>query len=82
MSEPALLEPKVSKEKPKRDDRAVKIARDLAVMMNFIVDAGSTEYESVAEFLSAIARPAVEREYKKALEHFNRRQPRKEGGSQ
>jgi hypothetical protein len=64
--------------KPKRDDRAVKIARELAVMMNFIVDSGSTEFDTVASYLSAIARPAIERDYEKALQHFVRARPRKE----
>jgi hypothetical protein len=79
MPAPSTLEPpRVATPKPKRDDRAVKIARELAVMMNFIVDSGSTEHESVAEYLSTIARPIIERDYEKAQRHFPK--PKKGGG--
>jgi hypothetical protein len=60
------------------DDRAVKIARELWVMMNFIIDSGSTEHETVAEYLSSIARATIERDYEKAQRHFK---PKK-GGSE
>lgn len=72
MSAPTLTEhpPVANSPKPKRDDKVVKIARELWVMMNFIIDSGSTEHETVAEYLSAIARSTIERDYDKAQRHF------------
>lgn len=79
MSATEVLEPRVPTDKPKRDDRAVKIAKDLAVMMNYIVDTDFTGHDSVAEYLSHIVRPIVERDYKKATEAFEQRKKRENG---
>jgi hypothetical protein len=79
MPPPSVLEhpPVGASPKPKRDDKAVKIARELWVMMNFIIDSGSTEHETVAEYLSSIARSTIERDYEKAQRHFK---PKRGGG--
>lgn len=74
--ESAVMERTVAKDKPKRNDRAVKIEKDLAMMMNYIVDTEFTPHGSVAEYLSSIVRPIVERDYKKAAAAFEARKPK------
>lgn len=52
------------KAKPKRDDKAAKIARDLVRKAKFIAD---TKGISIAEYLSDKLRPIIERDWLVAL---------------
>lgn len=51
--------------KPKRNDKAVKIERDLAVKASVIAE--QLGYDSMAEYLSDLLRPLIERDWPKAL---------------
>jgi hypothetical protein len=50
--------------KPKRQDKAVKIARDIATKAKLIAE---TRGQTVAEYLSGLLRPLVERDWPKAV---------------
>lgn len=51
--------------KPKRNDKAVKIERDLAVKAALIAE--QLGFDSMAEYLSSILRPLIEKDWPKAL---------------
>lgn len=55
-------------EKPKRKDKAVKIARDLAAKAKIIAD---TRGISIAEYLSELLRPHVLKDWPKALRQLD-----------
>lgn len=52
--------------KLKRDDTAVKIARDLAIKAGLVVRTGVVDSGTIAEYLTGLLRGQVERDYKKA----------------
>ncbi len=60
MERPAMTSP-VS---PKRDDRSVKIARDLVVKAKVIAEVKGI---SIAEYLSEILRPHIQKDWPKAI---------------
>ena len=60
--------------KKKRDDKAVKYDRDLASKVKYIVDVLG-EYESVAEYLTALTRAQVEKDFARALKKSNAKKP-------
>jgi hypothetical protein len=55
--------------KPKRNDKAVKIDRDLAVKAKVIAD--QLGFSSAAEYLSGLLRPLIERDWPKALKKLS-----------
>jgi hypothetical protein len=54
--------------RPKRDDKAVKIARDLAVRAKMIAD---TQGITIAEYLSGLLRPLIERDFPRAMKRLD-----------
>ncbi len=70
----AILEPlPMSKDdKPKRNDKTVKIDRDLATRAGLIAD---TKGISMAEYLSEVLRPIIDRDWPKAVKAAGPRNP-------
>jgi hypothetical protein len=67
---PATAEPTMPKSsKPKRDDKAVKIDRGVALKAKMIAD---TRKITVAEYLSDLLRPLVDRDFPPALKSLNK----------
>ena len=65
-------EPMPRTRKPARDDKAVKISRDLAVKAKVIAE---TRGVSVAEYLSDLLRPPVERDFPRAMKQLSESRP-------
>lgn len=61
-------------DRSKRNDKAVKIERDIAAQAKFIADENDT---TIAEYLSNLLRDAVQRDFDKALRRFAGRKSRK-----
>lgn len=64
MSALLLDGPMARKSKTKRNDRAVKIEEELARKAAFIAD---TQGTYIAEYLSILLRPLIERDFAKAI---------------
>ena len=60
------------KDGPKRDDKAVKIARDLAVKAAIIAESRGVP---MAEYLSDILKAPIERDWPKARDRFGLGKP-------
>jgi hypothetical protein len=63
--------------KPRRADKAVKIARDLATKAKVIAD---TRGETIAEYLSAILRPHIDKDWPKAVKQLDQPPPKPAAG--
>ncbi len=59
--------PREQNQKPKRNDKAVKIARDLATKAKVIAE---TQGMNLAEYLTGLLRAPIERDWPKALKHL------------
>ncbi len=55
-------------DKHKRSDKAVKIARDLAVKAKMIAE---TRNITIAEYLSGLLRPLIEKDWPRAVQQLN-----------
>ncbi len=66
--QPQLLEPPMPRpSKSPRDDRTVKIARDLAAKAKVIADSKGI---TIAEYLSDLLRPHIQKDWPKAVRHI------------
>jgi hypothetical protein len=70
----ACAPPMPRRDRPKRDDKAVKIDRSVAMKAKLVAD---TRRMSVAEYLSELLRGPVERDWQKAARQLglNREEP-------
>lgn len=58
------VNPVTRSDKPKREDKAVKIARDLATKAKVIAE---TRGLTIAEYLSGLLRPHIEKDWPRAV---------------
>lgn len=63
-----LVPPKMPKKKQRRDDQAVKLDRRLVAKAQLIAKVRGI---SVAEYLSELVRPHIEKDFPKALSSLN-----------
>ena len=68
--------PMPKKPGPPRDDKAVKIERDLAVKAGVIAE--QFGFDSIAEYLSALLRPPIEKDWPEALKRLESSRPKSE----
>jgi len=66
---PPVAEPMPKQNKPKRDDKAVKIERALATKAAIIAE--QLGFDSMAEYLSEKLRPHIEQDWPKALKKLD-----------
>ncbi len=66
---PTTAEAMPKSDKPKRNDKAVKIARDLAIKAKVIAEAKGI---TIAEYLTSLLRPHVEKDWPRAVQQLGK----------